>query len=174
MKRLVQSLTLMATLGASAAVLASPARHGRGHVTYVDYAHVTAVRPIFAQAYADRRVCREVPVERRSSRSTAGTLLGAVIGGVLGNTIGKGDGRRAATVAGAVVGGAIGGHSGDGGYRQVGYQRQCDVRRVNVGRRVVAYNVTYRYHGERFRTRMDHDPGRRLRVRVNQDVRPAE
>jgi hypothetical protein len=35
--------------------------------------------------------------------------------------------------------------------------------------RVLGYEVTYRYGGREYTTRMDHDPGDRLRVRVNYD-----
>ena len=35
--------------------------------------------------------------------------------------------------------------------------------------RVLGYEVTYRYGGREYTTRMDHDPGNRLRVRVNYD-----
>lgn len=34
---------------------------------------------------------------------------------------------------------------------------------------VLGYDVTYRYGGREFTTRMDHDPGERMRVRVNYD-----
>jgi uncharacterized protein YcfJ len=35
--------------------------------------------------------------------------------------------------------------------------------------RVLGYEVTYRYGGREYTTRMDHDPGERMRVRVNYD-----
>jgi uncharacterized protein YcfJ len=35
--------------------------------------------------------------------------------------------------------------------------------------RVLGYEVTYRYNGREYTTRMDHDPGERMRVRVNYD-----
>ena len=34
---------------------------------------------------------------------------------------------------------------------------------------VLGYDVTYRYGGREFTTRMDHDPGERMRVRVDYD-----
>ena len=37
--------------------------------------------------------------------------------------------------------------------------------------RVLGYEVTYRYGGREYTTRMDHDPGERMRVRVNTDYR---
>src|SRR5262249_8992492 len=33
--------------------------------------------------------------------------------------------------------------------------------------RIMGYEVTYRYGGREYTTRMDHDPGQRLRVRVD-------
>jgi uncharacterized protein YcfJ len=56
-------------------------------------------------------VCREVEVERRSSRRdrdrdnrVAGTVAGAVVGGVVGHQFGSGRGNDAATVGGAAAG----------------------------------------------------------------------
>ena len=42
--------------------------------------------------------------------------------------------------------------------------------------RVMGYEVTYRYGGREYTTRMDHDPGDRMRVRVNYDytITPSE
>jgi hypothetical protein len=37
--------------------------------------------------------------------------------------------------------------------------------------RIMGYEVTYRYGGREYTTRMDHDPGNRLRVRVDTDYR---
>ncbi|KGI76983.1 glycine zipper 2TM domain-containing protein [Oleiagrimonas soli] len=183
MKRLVTTLTLVATIATSTAALADPpwARHGYGGETYIDYARVMSVQPLYRSAYRPQQVCRDVPVGqevyRDNGHQAAGTLLGAVIGGVLGNTIGKGDGRRAATVAGAVVGGAIGNRATAGSGREdvrTAYAERCRTRSVYAGDRVIGYDVTYRYRGDVYRTRMDHDPGRRLRVRVDDSVRPAE
>jgi hypothetical protein len=57
-----------------------------------------------------------------------------------------------------------------------GYQRISDggerCRRETSWRdtdRVLGYEVTYRYGGREYTTRMDHDPGDRMRVRVNYD-----
>src|SRR5699024_1084766 len=100
--------------------------------------------------------------------------LGAVVGGVLGSTVGKGDGRRAATVAGAVAGGAIGNGVGRRGdhVQQDSVTRCQPVRNVSTERRIVGYDVEYRYRGQTYMSRMDYDPGERLRVRVS--VTPAD
>jgi len=90
-----------------------------------------------------------------------------VIGGVLGNTVGKGDGRKAATVAGAVAGGAIGNRSSRGRDYET-TQTQCrEVNAVSEQRRIIGYDVEYRYRGEVYMSRLDYDPGERLRVRVS-------
>ncbi len=140
------------------------------------WANVTRVNPIFhdVEVADTRQECYEQPVVRRESGgSTAGTILGAVVGGVLGNTIGKGDGRRAATVAGAVAGGAVGNRvSGNGGMVHDTVTRCEPVRNVSTERRIVGYNVEYRYRGQSYMSRMDYDPGERLRVRVS--VTPAD
>lgn len=119
-----------------------------------------------------RQECYEQPVVRREGNSTAGTVLGAVIGGVLGNTVGKGDGRKAATVAGAVAGGAIGNRASRGGEYE-STQTECrQVSSVSEQRRIIGYDVEYRYRGEVYTSRLSYDPGERLRVRVQ--VEPAD
>jgi len=42
---------------------------------------------------------------------------------------------------------------------------------VREFRRTIAYDVDYAYRGSRFRTRMDRDPGNRLRIRIS--IMPA-
>jgi uncharacterized protein YcfJ len=52
-------------------------------------------------------------------------------------------------------------------------ERHCHlVQDVAEERRVVAYDVQYRYRGDVFMSRLDYDPGDRLRVRVS--IEPAE
>lgn len=185
MKRFAIATALIAIFAtSSAAVAGSPWARGdhHGYRGHVAHARVISVRPIVRPVVERRRVCRSYRDGYRAgddSRRAAGTLLGAVIGGALGNTIGKGDGRAAATVAGAVIGGAIGNRASvgdDRGYADArpAYHRRCGMRTLRAGRRVVAYAVTYRYHGRYFHTRMDHDPGRRVRVHVGRRVRLAE
>jgi len=144
----------------------------------VAWADVLRVDPIYDRVRTSRprEVCDEVPVERRvdDGNRAAGTVIGAIVGGVLGSTVGKGDGRRAATVAGAVVGGAVGNSAARGGDRYVeDIERHCRI--VDDGieeERVVAYDVQYRYRGDVYMSRLNYDPGDRLRVRVS--IEPAE
>lgn len=142
------------------------------------WADVLRVDPVYdrVQTSSPREECADVPVERRADggNNAAGTVIGAIVGGVLGNTVGKGDGRKAATVAGAVVGGAVG-HgvaSQDDRYYE-GTERHCRlVQDTAEERRIVGYDVQYRYRGDVYMSRLDYDPGERVRVRVS--VAPAE
>ena len=144
----------------------------------VVWADVLRVDPIYdsVRTSSPREVCDEVPVEYRSDNGSqaAGTVLGAIVGGVLGSTVGKGDGRRAATVAGAVVGGAVGNNVGRRETQYYGgVERRCRmVDEVAEQRRLIAYDVQYRYRGDVYMSRLDHDPGDRVRVRVS--IEPVE
>ena len=177
--------------GAALAILmlvAAPAqadRYGRTGAVY-DYAKVIDVEPIvrLVTVTTPVRECwnesREYTVDRHRGGSGGATLLGAILGGVIGHQFGSGSGNDAATAVGAMVGAAIGNDSArrapDRGYEEEVYSRP--VRRCQTNytsreeERIDGYNVTYRYHGQKYRTRMPYDPGDRLRIRV--DIRPAE
>lgn len=145
----------------------------------VAWADVLRVDPVYDNVVSTRprEECTETAVEQRydtRGNNAAGTVIGAIVGGALGNQVGKGDGRKAATVAGALIGGAIG---NDQARRDDRYyvEPQAQCRTVNERyseRRIVGYDVQYRYRGDVYMSQLDYDPGERLRVRVN--VTPAE
>ena len=139
-----------------------------------DWARVVDVDPIVDRGRhpVSREVCYEEPVRyRRDGRSVAPTIAGAVIGGVLGSQVGSGSGRDAATVAGALIGGSIGHNRSrydryPTEYR--GVETRCRVETAyRGGRRVIGYDVTYRYNGRLYHTQTDTHPGRRIRVAVD-------
>lgn len=136
------------------------------NVTYA-FAEVLSADPVYLVVPAPpREECYE---ERATGNGAGGTLLGAVVGGALGNQVGGGDGRRAATIAGAVIGGAVGNNLSS----REQPQTRCRIIEGEPERReVVGYDVQYRYRGEIFVSRLDYDPGSRLRVRVS--VEPAD
>jgi uncharacterized protein YcfJ len=139
------------------------------------YADVLRSSPVYEtfRSAEPREECYEERVERRGGDGTGGAVLGAIIGGALGNQVGKGDGRKAATVAGAVIGGAIGHDQASRGDRYDGVERRCRVvDDFREERRLVGYDVEYRYRGEVYMSRLEYDPGDKLRVRVS--VTPAE
>ena len=144
------------------------------------FADVLRSDPIYetVQEARPREVCSDVSTEhnRRYDNTNAGTVVGALVGAALGNQVGGGDGRRVATVAGAVVGGAVG-REVDASDNPQGTERsvrsECRVVDQYVERKeVVGYDVQYRYRGEVYSSRMDYDPGEKLRVRVA--VSPAD
>ncbi|SFN19577.1 glycine zipper 2TM domain-containing protein [Dokdonella immobilis] len=142
------------------------------------WADVLRVDPVYDEVVSTRprEECYDTEVERRDSRGNngAGTVIGAIVGGALGNQVGKGDGRKAATVAGALIGGAIGNNAAR---RDDRYYAEPETRCRTVSeryseRRIVGYDVQYRYRGDVFMSHLDYDPGERMRVRVS--VAPAE
>lgn len=154
-------------------------RHARDAGAYYDYAKVEDVRPIYRMVRVDRprQECwREQVVHREEgSRSKTPMVVGGIIGGALGNQFGKGRGKDAATIAGVLLGASIGNDMRNRHHRDREWLESEDVCREVVDyteeRRVVGYEVTYRYHGRSYVTEMDHDPGSRVRVAV--DVAPA-
>ena len=144
------------------------------------FADVLRSDPIYesVQELRPREVCRNVTTERsrKYDNTNTGTIVGAIVGAALGNQVGRGDGRKAATVAGAVVGGAVG-REVDASDNARGVERrsrsECDVVDEYVERKtVVGYDIQYRYRGEVYNSRMNYDPGEKLRVRVA--ITPAE
>lgn len=113
-----------------------------------------------------------------------GAVIGAVIGGAIGRQFGNSSGGRdRGTVVGAVLGGVIGNQveRDSRNERTVVYSeppvREVEYRTVNRCQTVTdyrdevrGYDVTYRYQGRDYRTRLPYDPGRTLQVRV--DVTP--
>lgn len=139
------------------------------------WADVLRVDPVYVQVSAPRQVCQDqTVVEQHPGNTTAGSILGAVVGGVLGNTVGRGGGRVLTTAVGAVAGSAVGGQvAANSGTQTAQTVTNCTM--VNTGatqQQIAGYDVEYRYRGEVWESRMNYDPGERLRVRVS--VTPAD
>jgi uncharacterized protein YcfJ len=183
----LNSLLLIAALGGPLVAVAQtggygpPPRYPGDDNVRLVYADVLRVDPIYETVRVNepREECYDAEVNRQTGRydnTATGTIVGAIIGGALGNQIGSGSGRAAATAAGVVVGGAVGRevdskNNPSGSYR--GVETRCRV--VESGydeRRIVGYDVEYRYRGEVFFSRLGYDPGEKLRVRVS--VEPAD
>ncbi len=143
------------------------------------WADVLRVDPVYDNVASTRprEECYDADVNRRydtRGNNGAGTVIGAIVGGALGNQVGKGDGRKAATVAGALIGGAIG---NDQARRDDRYYTDTQTRCRTVNeryseRRIIGYDVQYRYRGDVYMSQLDYDPGERVRVRIS--VSPAE
>ena len=112
---------------------------------------------------------------------TVSTIVGTIVGAAVGSQIGGGSARYATSAIGSMVGGMAGRSIYEQNKRsqqpRTGSVRVCDPVSSNGNfystggeRAVSAYDVTYEYAGKTYRTRTDHNPGDRIRVRV--DVRP--
>ena len=148
-----------------------------------DYADVISSKPVVRYVTVSTPVqeCWDdleyYTVEQRPPGVGARTLAGAIIGGVIGHQFGSGSGNDVATVAGTLIGATVGNRSAyrNGFYGPVQYSRpvkRCETQyRESQEQRIDGYDVVYRYHGQKYATRMPYDPGRKIRVRV--DIRPA-
>jgi uncharacterized protein YcfJ len=141
------------------------------------YADVLASEPIYdTVSYSvPTQQCRHQTVAYREpqARSYTAPILGAIVGGALGNAVGHSKrNKQVGTAVGAVLGGSIG---ADVGRRHQTYgddvryatEEVCSVvQEQRTEQRFAGYHVTYRYAGETYTTRLNHDPGSALRVRV--------
>lgn len=181
MKNTISILALTLSLAVSGAASAGPRHSAGGEYDYVDRARVLNVKPIYETVRVARPEtrCRDERVTHRY-RSTGlgrdgGTLLGGVIGGVVGNQFGKGHGKDAMTVAGVLIGAGIG-HELSHDRRPRSYSTVEEVCHTYTSyeerEELVGYRVKYRYNGRVYHQRMDHDPGKWVRVHV--DVKPMK
>ena len=172
----VGTLTLTATS-------AHAGKHSR-HYENTDYAKVIDVYPVTKQIkYSepvrhcyDQKVWHESP-RKHYKHSRKNEIIGALIGAAVGNQVGKNvggrNGRDISTAAGAVIGGVIGHENSRKHYSKhsTGYYKtvkHCDTsHNVHYEDKIVAYKVTYKYHGQIYKTRTKYHPGDRLKVRVN-------
>lgn len=157
-----------------------------GSKAVYDYARVLSAEPIirYVTVTTPVRECWEdveyYTVDRHPPGIAGGTIVGAIVGGVIGHQFGGGRGKDAATAFGSLVGAAIGNDAAHRAAANRGYgatQYSRPVRRCETNytsheeERIDGYRVVYSYHGRRYATTTPHDPGKRLRIRV--DVRPA-
>lgn len=164
-------------------LISAPAAYAKHDDEGWEYAKVVRAEPIYREVRVSepRRVCSEEPVTTRTvyrngPADPGAVVLGAVIGGVIGHQFGGGHGRDVATAAGALIGANHVASQGGYGRRVVEretYETRCEtVRAARYEDELEGYDVTYRYHGRLYHTHTAHDPGARIRVRV--DVAPYE
>jgi len=84
---------------------------------------------------------------------------------VLGSQVGGGTGNKAATAVGGIAGAVIGDRVANPDQPRTEQVERC--REVADSREVLkGYDVTYRYQGQDFTTRLPYKPGSTLRVGV--------
>ena len=148
------------------------------------------VRTVVREGYVEHRVDHDGGY-REHRRGNGEAVVGGLIGGVVGNQLGRNasrGGRAGATIAGAIVGSAIANEASAGAtrHRRDRYERHVVPRTVyetrpvercrtvetsRSERRLQHYDVTYRYEGRTFTTRLPRDPGPRLEL--NLELTPA-
>ena len=150
-------------------------REGYG---YRDSARVIESRPVYADS-GSRQECWNPRAghyeELRQQEKTnvgKGAAIGAVTGGVIGHQVDSGGG----TAAGAILGGILG--------HQIERRNEKDdqpdldrsrCRYLSAGNdRLEGYDVRYEYGGREYVTRLNEEPGQRLRVGtdINSDGTP--
>ncbi len=171
---IIASIIGIMSITATSAYASHGEHNDRSSSSFYDRARVTNVEPIYTtvRISTPHRECytREVRSEHyNQGNKAASTVLGGIIGGAVGHNVGRH--KKGATVAGAIIGAVVGNELGKKGgqrHEQVRYEDVCDTTRTyEEEQRIDGYNVTYRYKGEYFTTRMDQRPGKRLRVRVH-------
>ncbi len=180
--------TLNTTIAVAAIVFASAASAGHGsgdykahdyapEIQYFDYARVVSSKPIYREVKVSQpvRECWEEPVyhtRHSAPKSAGGMLAGGLIGGIIGHQFGKGRGRKVATAVGTLVGAHIGhqavnDHDRGDHEHEVSYEQHCRTReQVSYETVIDAYDVVYKYRGQRHRIEMPYDPGKRIKMRI--------
>jgi len=168
MKNSVLASLILGGVGVVAVAAYAGTRTGMN--PWQDYADVVSVELAFDNQQTARLACNDEAVTQKvpikDEKRVAGTAIGAVIGGVLGNQVGSGDGKKIATASGAVAGGYAGNkvqkQLQEGNTETIVEQRCGPVYDNHVV--PTGFDVTYRLNGKRNVVRMDHDPGKRIRV----------
>lgn len=112
-------------------------------------------------AYA--KVIRSTPIyhnvahkKHHKQHSATGIIVGGITGAAIGHALGNNHSdQHLVTIAGGVVGATIG-HQISQAHHQTASHRQI----------IKGYRVTYKYKGQLYHTRMDHPPGRRIKIRA--------
>ena len=182
MKKLaINSLfTIFALFDVSAAVASHTAEPARDNDAGHRWAKVVDVQPVVrvVRVSSPEESCWNEPVRQTAQNYRSGygsatpVILGGILGGVAGNQFGGGRGNDVMTIAGALLGASIGRDAAHRRHYRASparyvTERRCEVREVyRDEERIEGYQVTYKYQGQTYVTRMDSDPGRRIRVRV--------
>lgn len=145
------------------------------------FAELIAAVPVSKQVQVptSSRECNTVPVtynqtvQRNRTSTPTNVIVGGLIGGVIGNQVVNGSKRDAATVVGAAAGGYLGyerakRRNTPETVQRVRYEERC--RTVKGSRSELqpdGYDVTYRYQGQIYTTRMQTPPPARFPVTLS-------
>ena len=146
-----------------------------------NFARVIESRPLYENMVAARDECwnpraghfEEVRPENKT-RIGKGAAIGALAGGVLGHQVDSGGGTAAGAILGGILGHQLERRNDRNPQDDLDYSRCRTVGDSGATGNIVGYDVRYEYNGREYVTRMDRDPGRRLRLgdEVNYDGTP--
>lgn len=167
------AIVCLATIAAPA--LAGHNKHNRS--SHTGFAKVTDIDPVYEtiSRQVPERSCRMQTRHESANnyRSYTPTVLGTLIGGALGNELGHSKtNKKVGTVVGGVLGATLArdwSHRGSASQnrRRAVEEEICETNyHTQYQENVVGYNVTYRYQGQSYQTRMNHRPGKRIKVAV--------
>ena len=142
-----------------------------GAALATEYGTVISSTAVTAQVAVPQQQCTEQQALVQPRTSGGGALLGALVGGVVGHGIGEGLGRAAATGLGAVAGSVVGDRVEAANTPAQAVPVQSCQTLTSYENRVIGYDVTYEYNGQRYLTRVAQDPGPRIALNVT--VAPA-
>ena len=146
--------------------------------TSFETAQVLESRPVYqiVEISVPQEQCweEEIAIDRYSDRYPSRTpvLLSTVIGSAIGNALGHGrSNKQVGAVVGAVLGHSIGRdimqRRTQPTSRQYETVQRCEtVYQQTQEERLVGYQVTYLFNGEKFSVRTKSDPGAEIRLRV--------
>ncbi len=176
-------LSFITLLAMSASVSSAYAQHDEQNYKiknnfFYATAKVVNIEPIIktVQVSIPKKECWEeeittpVYTQRHNEHGTA--LFGGIVGGIVGNQFGRGDGKTAATVVGSIIGAAVGNDVAQQKHvvtrsERVDVERHCRVTQTSHSeQQTEGFWVTYRYKGKMFTSRMEQEPGKHLKVRV--------
>lgn len=177
MKKSANKVTALTMAGLALSVgslLISAAAYAQTEYVYAD---VLETRPIYQSVTisSPRQQCWQEQVlvkESRRSGSNTPVLVSTIVGGAIGNAVGNNkSSRRVGTVVGAALGHSVGrdivnanSHPQPSRYQTV---QHCDtVNEYRNEERLTGYQVVYLYNGAERSVHMNHDPGDRIRLRV--------
>jgi len=175
MNKTLLAVTTTISLALSTQVMADNERHRHHHHGNSRYAKVISVQPVYKTiriAYEEQH-CRQ-DFQRDRDRhytrleSPAKLVLGGLLGGAIGHELGRNNNQDLATLTGVVIGTAIA-QSTSAVYYPVERRQPAppachrEIRYKNE-HQLVAYDVTYRYHGRLYTTRMRENPGEHIRI----------
>ena len=161
--------------------LALPATAKGPHHGNSDWAKVTNVDPItrtieYSTPHKkcwNERSRYEQPRQKHDSMTS--TIVGGIIGGALGNAVGHSKkNKQVGAVVGSILGASVGhdlsNNNPYGRHSNTTYYngKRCTVEdKIRYEEEIIGYRVSYRYRGNEYKTRMNHHPGKRLKVRVS-------